>query len=51
MAWAMTENKIEGKIFTVDPKSHQQAIERRIKINENDEPINMILQFMGVWIM
>ena len=49
MAWAMTENKIEGKIFTVDPKSHQQAIERRIKINENDEPINMILSTEELW--
>ena len=49
MAWAMTENKIEGKIFTVDPKSHQQAIERRIKINENDEPINMILSTDELW--
>ena len=49
MAWAMTENKIEGKIFTVDPKSHQQAIERRIKINENDEPINIILSTEELW--
>jgi len=49
MAWAMTENKIEGKIFTVDPKSHQQAIERRIKINENDEPISMILSTEELW--
>ena len=49
MAWTMTENKIEGKIFTVDPKSHQQAIERRIKINENDEPINMILSTEELW--
>lgn len=49
MAWAMTENKIEGKIFTVDPKSHQQAIERRIKINENDEPVNMILSTEELW--
>lgn len=34
MAWAMTENKINGKIFTVDPKSHNHSIERTIILED-----------------
>jgi len=37
MAWAMSDYKINGNIFTVDPKSHHQKIERQIKINENEK--------------
>jgi len=37
MAWAMSDYKINGKIFTVDPKSHDQKIKRQIKINEMEE--------------
>ena len=35
MAWAMTDNKINGKIFTVDPKSHHLRIERSIILDES----------------
>ena len=34
MAWAMTDNKIDGKIFTIDPKSHHLSIERSIILED-----------------
>lgn len=49
MAWAMSDNKINGKIFTVDPKSHNQIIERKIKIDKNDEPTTMSLSREELW--
>ena len=36
MAWAMTENKIEGKIYTIDPKSHDLSVERTIILEDGD---------------
>ena len=49
MAWAMSDHKINGKIFTVDPKSHQQVIERLIKINETEKPMKMFLSREEHW--
>ena len=49
MAWAMSDFNINGKIFTVDPKSHHKIIERRIKINVNDEPVKMSLSTADLW--
>jgi predicted O-methyltransferase YrrM len=49
MAWAMSDFNINGKIFTIDPKSHHKIIERRIKINENDEPVKMSLSTADLW--
>lgn len=48
MAWAMTDNKINGKIFTVDPKSHYQSIERSI-ILENEKIIKEKLSTEELW--
>ena len=49
MAWAMSDYKIEGKIFTVDPKSHHQVIERKIRIDNEDEPVKMFLSTADLW--
>ena len=49
MAWAMSDFNINGKIFTIDPKSHHKIIERRIKINVNDEPVKMSLSTADLW--
>jgi len=49
MAWAMSDYKINGKIFTVDPKSHTKKIERKIKIKKNDDPVNMLLSTEELW--
>jgi len=49
MAWAMFDYKIDGKIFTVDPKSHTEKIERKIKIKKNDDPVNMLLSTEELW--
>ena len=35
MAWAMTDCKINGKIFTIDPKPFDVPIEREITWEEN----------------
>ena len=48
MAWAMTDSKIDGKIFTVDPKSHNRSIERSI-ILENDSIIKEKLSTEEIW--
>ena len=31
MAWAMNDNNIDGKIFTIDPKSHHEVLERKME--------------------
>ena len=49
MAWAMSDFNINGKIFTIDPKSHHKIIERRIKINVNDESVKMSLSTADLW--
>ena len=49
MAWAMSDFKIDGKIFTVDPKSHHKIIDRRIIINKNDKPVKMSLSTADLW--
>ena len=49
MAWAMSDFNINGKIFTVDPKSHHKIIERRIKSNVNDEAVKMSLSTADLW--
>ena len=49
MAWAMCDYNINGKIFTVDPKSHHEVIERKIRINKNDEPKQMFLSTAELW--
>lgn len=49
MAWAMSDYKIDGKIFTVDPKSHTKKIERKIKIKENNDSVNMSLSTEELW--
>ena len=49
MAWAMSDYKINGKIFTVDPKSHNQKIKRQIKINENNEMKEINLSTKELW--
>lgn len=33
MSWAMNDSNIDGKIFTIDPKSHHEILERKIKID------------------
>ena len=48
MAWAMTDNKINGKIFTVDPKSHHLRIERSI-ILEDESIIKEKLSTEELW--
>jgi hypothetical protein len=48
MAWAMTENKIEGKIYTIDPKSHDLSVERTI-ILEDGETITEKLSTKELW--
>ena len=49
MAWAMTDYKIKGKIFTVDPKPHNQPIERLIKISDYDKTVKMSLSTEDLW--
>lgn len=49
MAWAMSDNGIDGKIFTVDPKSHTEKIERKIKNRKNDDTVNMLLSTEELW--
>ena len=49
MAWAMSDNEIDGKIFTVDPKSHTEKIERKIKNRKNDDTVNMLLSTEELW--
>lgn len=34
MAWAMSDNNIDGKIYTIDPKSHDLPIERTIILDD-----------------
>ena len=48
MAWAMTDNKINGKIFTIDPKSHHLSIERSI-ILEDKKIIKKKLSTEELW--
>jgi hypothetical protein len=48
MAWAMTDNKINGKIFTIDPKSHHLSIERSI-ILEDEKIIKKKLSTEELW--
>ena len=48
MAWAMTDNKIDGKIFTIDPKSHHLSIERSI-ILEDGKIIKKKLSTDELW--
>jgi len=49
MAWAMSDYKINGKIFTVDPKPHDQPIERLVKIEQNDTSRKMNLSTKDLW--
>lgn len=49
MAWAMSDYKINGKIFTIDPKPHNQVIERKIRIKKNDKPLKMFLSTKDLW--
>ena len=49
MAWAMSDFNIDGRIFTVDPKSHHKIVDRRIKINADDEPVEMSLSTAELW--
>lgn len=49
MAWAMSDYKIKGKIFTVDPKSHNTPTERLIKLNNDDIPKKMNLSTKDLW--
>ncbi len=48
MAWAMSDKKIEGKIFTIDPKPHNSAIERTI-ILDDGKTINQIFSTQELW--
>ena len=48
MAWAMSDGNINGRIFTVDPKSHEQPIERKI-ILENGEEMKRSFSTKDLW--
>jgi predicted O-methyltransferase YrrM len=41
MAWAMEDHNIDGKIFTIDPKSHQEVITRKLKIDEEIKTMSL----------
>jgi predicted O-methyltransferase YrrM len=41
MAWAMEDHDIDGKIFTIDPKSHQEVIKRKIKIDNEIKTMSL----------
>ena len=49
MAWAMSDYKINGKIFTIDPKSHNQVIERKIRTEKNNETEKIFLSTEDLW--
>lgn len=48
MAWAMTENKNGGRIYTIDPKPHELSIEREI-ILEDDKVVTEKLSTKDLW--
>jgi hypothetical protein len=41
MAWAMSDMKISGKIFTIDPNSHNEPIDRTLNIDNQDKVENL----------
>ena len=49
MAWAMSDHKIKGKIFTVDPKSHNEPTERLIITNDNEKSSKIVLSTKELW--
>lgn len=48
MAWAMSNNNIDGKIFTIDPKPHNQPVERSLILNDK-ESINQSYSTKQLW--
>ena len=49
MAWAMTDCKINGKIFTVDPKPFDVPIEREITWEKNSKNNTIMLSTKELW--
>ena len=47
MAWAMNDSNIDGKIFTIDPKSHHEVLERKIKMEK--EVTTLFLSRHDLW--